>query len=134
MAEFYPDEEDTNENVTANEPVNDPVNKYVRVNGTLNDTVNDPINENGTLNGTLNDTVNEDGTLNDPVNGTLKSQIVELIRVNPNINAIQLTKRLNKSLRQIRRFLSELQSTGIIHHVGAKKNGHWEVINNQSYK
>ncbi|MDD6003297.1 MAG: winged helix-turn-helix transcriptional regulator [Bacteroidales bacterium] len=100
MAEFYPDEEDTNENVTANEPVNDPVN--------------DPIN--------------------DPVNGTLKSQIVELIRVNPNINAIQLTKRLNKSLRQIKRFLSELQSSGIIHHVGAKKNGYWEVINNLSDK
>ena len=144
MAEFYPDEEDTNENVTANEPVNDPVNKYVRVNGTLNDPVNDPINENGTLNdtvnengtlnGTLNDPISEDVTVNDPVNGTLKSQIVELIRVNPNINAIQLTKRLNKSLRQIRRFLSELQSTGIIHHVGAKKNGHWEVINNQSDK
>ncbi|MBR6177125.1 MAG: putative DNA binding domain-containing protein [Bacteroidales bacterium] len=130
MAEFYPDEEDTNENVTANEPVNAPVNKNVTLNGTLNDTVN----ENGTLNGTLNDTISEDGTLNDPVNGTLKSQIVELIRVNPNINAIQLTKRLNKSLRQIRRFLSELQSTGIIHHVGAKKNGHWEVINNQSDK
>ena len=130
MAEFYPDEEDTNENVTANEPVNDPVNKNVTLNGTLNDTVN----ENGTLNGTLNDPISEDGTLNDPVNGTLKSQIVELIRVNPNINAIQLTKRLNKSLRQIRRFLSELQSTGIIHHVGAKKNGHWEVINNQSDK
>lgn len=96
MAVFYPDEEDTNENVTANEPVNDPIN--------------------------------------DPVNGTLKSQIVELIRVNPNINAIQLTKRLNKSLRQIRRFLSELQSSGIIHHVGAKKNCHWKVINNQSDK
>lgn len=130
MAEFYPDEEDANENVTANEPVNDPVNKNVTLNGTLNDPINenDPINKNGTL----NDTVNENGTLNDPVNGTLKSQIVELIRVNPNINAIQLTKRLNKSLRQIRRFLSELQSTGIIHHVGAKKNGHWEVINNQS--
>ncbi len=140
MAEFYPDEEDTNENVTANEPVNDPVNKNVTLNGTLNDpinkngTLNDTVNENGTLNGTLNDPISEDGTLNDPVNGTLKSQIVELIRVNPNINAIQLTKRLNKSLRQIRRFLSELQSTGIIHHVGAKKNGHWEVIDNQSYK
>lgn len=127
MAEFYPDEEDTNENVTANEPVNDPVNKNVTLNGTLNDTVN----ENGTLNGTLNDQISEDVTVNDPLNGTLKSQIVELIRVNPNITAIQLTKRLNKSLRQIRRFLSELQSTGIIHHVGAKKNGHWEVINNQ---
>ena len=146
MAEFYPDEEETNENVTANEPVNDPVNKNVTLNGTLNDpinendpinkngTLNDTVNENGTLNGTLNDPISEDVTVNDPVNGTLKSQIVELIRVNPNINAIQLTKRLNKSLRQIRRFLSELQSTGIIHHVGAKKNGHWEVINNQSDK
>ena len=158
MAEFYPDEEETSDNgtVNANDPenvtvngqddpingtVNDPIkgngtingtiNDIVKGNGTLNDTLNgtlyDPVKENGTINGTINDTVKGNGTLND----TLKSQIIEMIRVNPNVNAIQLTKSLKKSLRQIRRFLAQLQSDGTIRRVGAKKNGHWEIINNQ---
>ena len=154
MAEFYPEEEETSDNgtVNANDPenvtvngqddpingtVNDPIkgngtiNDIVKGNGTLNDTLNgtlnDPVKENGTINGTINDTVKGNGTLND----TLKSQIIEMIRVNPNVNAIQLTKSLKKSLRQIRRFLAQLQSDGTIRRVGAKKNGHWEIINNQ---
>ena len=161
MAEFYPDEEETNENVTVNDPVNvrvnDPINENDPTNVTVNDpknenvtvnvTVNDPKNENGTLNVTANDLINESGTLNDPINengtlngtlndqitenGTLKSQIVELIRINPNVNAVQLTKQLNKSLRQIRRLLAKLQAEGTIRRVGADKNGHWEIINNQ---
>ncbi|MBO7595492.1 MAG: putative DNA binding domain-containing protein [Bacteroidales bacterium] len=163
MTEFYPDEEEetndpVNENVTANVRVNGTVNDPINENVTANVTANDPINENGTLNGTINDHLNEDGTingtLNDPtnrnvtkndpingtlnedgtINGTLKSQIMDIIRDNPNVNAIQLTKSLNKSLRQIRRFLAELQASGSIRRVGAKKNGHWEVINNQSNK
>ena len=145
MAEFYPDEEEetndpVNENVTANVTVNDPINE----NDTVNVTVNDHLNEDGTLNGTLNDPTNRNVTINDPINGTLnedgtlngtlKSQIMDIIRDNPNVNAIQLTKSLNKSLRQIRRFLAELQASGSIRRVGARKNGHWEVINNQSDK
>jgi predicted HTH transcriptional regulator len=75
----------------------------------------------------INSTLNENGTLND----TLKSQIIEMIRVNPNVNAFQLIKLLNKSLRQIRRLLAKLQAEGTIRRVGADKNGHWEIINNQ---
>ncbi|MBQ4405618.1 MAG: hypothetical protein II852_01275 [Bacteroidales bacterium] len=158
MAEFYPDEEETSDNgtVNANDPENvtvngqdDPINGTVNdpikgngtingtindivkgngtLNGTLNGTVNDPVKENGTINGTINDTVKENGTLND----TLKSQIIEMIRVNPNVNAFQLIKLLNKSLRQIRRLLAKLQAEGTIRRVGADKNGHWEIINNQ---
>lgn len=149
MAEFYPDEEEetndpVNENVTANVRVNGTVNDPINENVTVNVRVNDPLNENGTLNGTLNDPSNRNVTINDPlngtlnedgtINGTLKSQIMDIIRDNPNVNAIQLTKSLNKSLRQIRRFLAELQASGSIRRVGAKKNGHWEVINNQSNK
>ena len=57
-----------------------------------------------------------------------------MIRVNPNVNAFQLTKLFSKSLRQIRRVLVALQSDGKIRRIGADKNGHWEVINNQSDK
>lgn len=149
MTEFYPDEEEetndpVNENVTANVRVNGTVNDPINENVTVNVTVNDHLNEDGTINGTLNDPTNRNVTINDPINGTLnedgtlngtlKSQIMDIIRDNPNVNAIQLTKSLNKSLRQIRRFLAELQASGLIRRVGAKKNGHWEVVNNQSDK
>ena len=114
--------------------INDPINGTLNEDGTLNGTLNDPSNRNVTVNVTINDpingTLNEDGT----INGTLKSQIMDIIRDNPNVNAIQLTKSLNKSLRQIRRFLAELQASGSIRRVGARKNGHWEVVNNQSDK
>jgi len=158
MAEFYPDEEETSDkqainidtvdktsdkraiNSTLNEngTLNDTVNGNGTVNGqddtvnvTVNDTVNGTVNgQDGTVNVKANDTVKENGTLND----TLKSQIIEMIRVNPNVNAFQLIKLLNKSLRQIRRLLAKLQAEGTIRRVGADKNGHWEVINNQSEK
>ena len=107
MEEFYPDEEETNEN--------DPVN--VRVNDTVNG--NDPANDR------VNDTTNENVRVNDTV--------ILLLRNNPNISASQLAENLNKSERQIRRILSKLQSNGVIRRIGADKNGHWEVINNQSF-
>ena len=149
-----PINENVTVNVTANDPVNDPTNENVTVNvrvndplnenGTINGTINDHLNEDGTINGTLNDPTTRNGTINDPINGTLnedgtingtlKLQIMDIIRDNPNVNAIQLTKSLNKSLRQIRRFLAELQASGSIRRVGARKNGHWEVVNNQSDK
>ena len=141
MAEFYPDEEEetndpVNENVTANVRVNGTVNDPIKENVTVNVTANDPTNENVTVNDPANDSTKENVTVNVTVNenGTLKSQIFEMIRVNPNVNAFQLTKLFSKSLRQIRRVLVALQSDGKIRRIGADKNGHWEVINNQSDK
>lgn len=141
MAEFYPDEEEetndpVNENVIANVRVNGTVNDPIKENVTVNVTANDPTNENVTVNDPANDSTNENVTVNVTVNenGTLKSQIYEMIRVNPNVNAFQLTKLFSKSLRQIRRVLVALQSDGKIRRIGADKNGHWEVINNQSDK
>ncbi|MBR3712903.1 MAG: hypothetical protein IKM98_06865, partial [Bacteroidales bacterium] len=151
---IYPDEDETSDKQATNIDTVDKtsdkqaINDTVSENGTLNDTVsgNDTVNDtvngqddtvNGTVNGQdgtvnvkANDTVKENGTLND----TLKSQIIEMIRVNPNVNAFQLIKLLNKSLRQIRRLLAKLQAEGTIRRVGADKNGHWEVIDNQSEK
>ncbi|MBQ3619871.1 MAG: putative DNA binding domain-containing protein [Bacteroidales bacterium] len=140
MAEFYPDEEDTNENVTANEPVNDPVNKNVTLNGTLNDpinendpinvTLNDPINENDPINVTVNDPINE----NDPINVRVKSQLLAVLKENPYGTYNDYALLLDKSESTIKRMLQQMRIDGTITRVGAKKNGHWEVINNQSYK
>lgn len=140
MAEFYPDEEDTNENVTANEPVNDPVNKNVTLNGTLNDpinendpingTLNDPINENDPKNVTVNDLINE----NDPINVRVKSQLLAVLKENPYGTYNDYALLLDKSESTIKRMLQQMRIDGTITRVGAKKNGHWEVINNQSDK
>ena len=145
MAEFYPDEEasdnqDTSDKPSDNQATNiDTVDKPSDNQATNVDTVDKTSDKRAiivdtvdkqSINDPINGTLNEDGTLN----GTLKSQIMDIIRDNPNVNAIQLTKSLNKSLRQIRRFLAELQASGSIRRVGARKNGHWEVINNQSDK
>ena len=108
MAEFYPDEEETSDNGTVNE------------NAPVNVTVNDPINENVRVNVRVNDPIIH--------------QLICLLSDNPYISALQLADHLNKTERHIRRILSKLQSEGTIRRVGADKNGHWEVINNQSDK
>ncbi|MBQ9214148.1 MAG: winged helix-turn-helix transcriptional regulator, partial [Bacteroidales bacterium] len=61
-------------------------------------------------------------------------QLICLLSDNPYISALQLADHLNKTERHIRRILSKLQSDGTIRRVGADKNGHWEVIDNQSEK
>ena len=165
MAEFYPDEEDQNENVTVNDPVNvtandpknenvtvnvtvnDPINGNDTVNGTLNDpknenvtvnvTVNDPINGNDTVNGTLNDPINVNGTLNDPINDNdpinvrVKCQLLAVIKENPFGTYNDYALLLDKSESTIKRMLQQMRIEGLITRVGAKKNGHWEVIDNQ---
>lgn len=110
MAEFYPDEEDTNENVTANELVNEPVN--------------DPINENDPIN----------VTLNDPINVRVKCQLLAVLKENPYGTYNDYALLLDKSESTIKRMLQQMRIDGTITRVGAKKNGHWEVINNQSDK
>ena len=96
MAEFYPDEEDTNEYVTANEPVNEPVN--------------------------------------DPINVRVKCQLLAVLKENPYGTYNDYALLLDKSESTIKRMLQQMRIDGTITRVGAKKNGHWEVINNQSYK
>ena len=139
MAEFYPDEEEE-----TNDPVNDNVTANVRVNGTVNDPinenvtanvrVNDPINKNVTVNVRVNDLVNENVRANVRVNDSINAQLISFISANPYVSAMKLAEHFNKSERHIRRILSTLQSEGAIRRIGADKNGHWEVIDNQSTK
>lgn len=84
MAEFYPDEEDTNEN--------------------------------------------------DPINVRVKCQLLAVLKENPYGTYNDYALLLDKSESTIKRMLQQMRIDGTITRVGAKKNGHWEVINNQSDK
>lgn len=72
-----------------------------------------------------------DGTngTNDGTNGTnefrVKENIMELINENPNITQNQLSAKLNMSLRNIKRFMSEMQKEKLIKRVGSSRAGKW---------
>ena len=59
-----------------------------------------------------------------------KSQdtIIKLIRDNPNITADQMTIQIGISVPAIKKNLKQLTDNNIIKRVGAKKNGYWEII------
>lgn len=93
-----------------------------------NDTVNDTLNpQNDTLN-TRNVSLND--TLKDK-NDTLKinqRQILDEIKVQPQITQKELAEKIGVQRRQISRIMKTLQEKGIIRRVGSKKIGHWEII------
>ncbi len=64
---------------------------------------------------------------NDRVNVMVNDRVIEIIRMNPAINVVEIANALQKSERQTRRIISELKKNGILKRVGADKNGHWEV-------
>ena len=47
---------------------------------------------------------------------------------NPMITAEQLAMHLSKSGRTAQRYIDSLQKKNIIRRVGAKKDGHWEIV------
>ena len=59
-----------------------------------------------------------------------KSQdaILKLIRDNPNITADQMAIQVGISVPAIKKNLKQLTDNNIIKRVGAKKNGYWEII------
>ena len=59
-----------------------------------------------------------------------KSQdtIIKLIRDNPNITADQMAIQIGISVPAIKKNLKQLTDNNIIKRVGAKKNGYWEII------
>ena len=59
-----------------------------------------------------------------------KSQdtIIKLIRDNPNITADQMAIQIGISVPAIKKNLKQLTDKNIIKRVGAKKNGYWEII------
>ena len=79
---------------------------------------------NGTLGGTLE---KPDGTL-DFSDDTMASEIIILIRQNPQITQAELVEQLNTSLRTVKRITKRLSEKGIMVRKGGKRFGYWEVL------
>ena len=65
--------------------------------------------------------------LNIGINDTQK-QILLLVKENRTITAAQLAGRIGIAQRNIETNLAQLKKTGLLRRVGAKRNGHWEII------
>ena len=51
--------------------------------------------------------------------------ILELLRNNPHITLVEISEKINKSLRTVNTTMKSLQEKGMIERVGSKKNGRW---------
>ena len=78
------------------------------------------------------DDVTVNDTANVMVNVTVNDMVIKIIRENPDINVMEIAKIIQKSERQARRIISDLKNAGIIKHIGADKNGHWEIITEEN--
>ena len=83
----------------------------------------DTINVNDTINDTTND------TLNDTIKQTdVELKVLEQIKNDCFITREMLVKKTMLSGSTIARALKSLQEKNVIKRIGAKKNGHWEII------
>ena len=71
----------------------------------------------------------QNGTLDD-VSKISSDQLVLLKKIidNPVITQMQLAKELGKSVRTIKREMSEFKEKGYIKRINGKRNGQWEVL------
>ena len=58
-------------------------------------------------------------------------QIYKLISTNPQISAEQMGMNMNLSTRQVQKYLKRLQDLGKITRVGGRKNGEWNIIDEE---
>ena len=58
---------------------------------------------------------------------SLEETVLSAMRENSHITQAQLSKKLNRSDRQIRRVIKELREKGIIERIGSRKSGKWVV-------
>ncbi|MBQ6781369.1 MAG: winged helix-turn-helix transcriptional regulator [Treponema sp.] len=108
--------------INEGDPTNDPINDPINGGDPTNDPINDPINEDDPTNDPINDPINEDDPTNDPI------KILSLIESNPTANYEEYANHLGVSAATIKRKIGELKTSGRIVRIGAKKNGHWEIV------
>ena len=68
---------------------------------------------NGTLNGTLND---------------IENGILNCIIKNNYITTEEMSDILDRGLRTIKRYTTQLQEKGFIERVGSRKTGYWKIL------
>ena len=62
-----------------------------------------------------------------------KSQmIIEMIRLNPDVTTSEMADKIGISRRSIAKITNKLQAEGMILRVGARKDGHWEIVDNEN--
>ena len=91
------------------------------------------VDDNGTKTGTKVGTNGTKTGTNDTKTGTdvheedIEAKIVELIRENKKITQKEMQEQTGTSLRSIKRYISKLQSDGVIKRVGSSRSGYWEI-------
>jgi fido (protein-threonine AMPylation protein) len=61
-------------------------------------------------------------------NYTLEEQaIINIIKGNPHVTQEEISNQINKSLRTVKTYMSEMQQKGLISRENSKKNGEWHV-------
>ena len=61
-------------------------------------------------------------------NCTLEEQaIINILKVNPATNQEEIAKQINKSVRTVKTYMSEMQEKGLVERKNGKKNGEWKV-------
>ena len=86
------------------------------------------------VNDLVNVRSNDPVNANDPVNVSANERLLVCISKNPYGTYKEFALLLGKSPATTKRLLKQLREDGTIRRIGADKNGHWEVINNQSDK
>ena len=62
-----------------------------------------------------------------------KSQmIIDMIRQNPDVTTSEMADKIGISRRSIVKITNKLQAEGVILRVGARKDGHWEIVDNEN--
>ncbi|MBP5435591.1 winged helix-turn-helix transcriptional regulator [bacterium] len=62
------------------------------------------------------------------INEKTSVQILELIKNNPRITLQEIAEKTNRSKRAIEMQVKKLRENGVLKHVGATKNGYWEIV------
>ena len=61
-------------------------------------------------------------------NCTLEEQaIINILKVNPTINQEEIARKINKSIRTVKTYMSEMQQKDLIERKNGKENGEWQL-------
>ena len=58
-------------------------------------------------------------------------KVIDMIRQNPDVTTSEMAEKIGISRRSIAKITNKLQTEGVIQRVGARKDGHWEVIDSE---
>ena len=58
----------------------------------------------------------------------LEKEILALIRENPRMGRLEMSRRLGKSEKTVQRALESLTTAGLVRRVGPKKSGYWDIV------